>query len=114
MTCPSCGVDVEQTTGPGRPRVYCGETCRRLAELRLRLLSRRLDKNETDLRELGAGGGFWSPAERRSHSRLLKQWIAQDSAELHTLLGKQPVETIQKNQTPRESNQPDPLKDADR
>lgn len=114
LTCPSCGADVEPSTGPGRPRVYCGETCRRTAEFRIRALAKRIDVNEVDLRDLEAGGGFWSPVERRQRVRFLKQWLTADGAELRALLGQSDPKTVQKNQTRREFNQPDPLKDADR
>ena len=96
MTCPSCGADVEQTTGPGRPRIYCSETCRRVAEFRIRALGRRLDKNEVDLRELQGGTGFLSDDERRARLRMIKVWLAADYVELRALLGQTPVETIKK------------------
>ena len=96
MTCPSCGADVEQTTGPGRPRIYCGETCRRTAEHRIRALGRRIDKTEIALRELKAGSGFWSDDERRARLRMIKVWLAADYVELRALLGQTPVETIKK------------------
>lgn len=96
--CPSCGAEVEPSTGVGRPRVYCGETCRRVAEFRIRALSKRLDKNEVELRELQGGGGFWSDDERRKRVRLLKAWLAEDRAELAKLLGQSDPKTIKNNQ----------------
>ena len=98
MLCAVCETDVGPPLAAGRPRVYCGDVCRRVAEHRLRLLSRRLDKNETELRELGAGGGFWSPVERRQRSRLLKAWLVEDRAELAKLLGQSDPKTIKNNQ----------------
>ena len=56
-TCPCCGAAVEQASGPGQPKVYCGDACRRAGEYRLRALQRRLDKNEIELRELTFGTG---------------------------------------------------------
>lgn len=93
--CPSCGAAVEQRTGAGRPAVYCGEACRRLAEYEIRALVRRIDRAELELRELGNGGhharsghrGFLSPEERAARTRALHGWLAEDRARLRSLLG---------------------------
>lgn len=94
--CPSCYGPVEQSSGPGRSKIYCSETCRRVAEFRIRALSKRLDKNEVELRELQGGTGFWSDDERRQRVRLLKAWLKADTEELRALLGQKPVEIIKK------------------
>jgi hypothetical protein len=47
MDCPSCGAAVEKGDGPGRPTVYCGKPCRRLAEFQIRTIVRRVDRAES-------------------------------------------------------------------
>ena len=90
-TCPSCGTPFGPRPGPGRPGVYCGESCRRLAEFELRLIARRLDKSICSLRALQAEGA--SPPfdleadERRRKMRALRKWIAEDQERLRALLG---------------------------
>lgn len=87
MKCPVCTGEIEQTSGVGRPKTYCSEVCRRLAEHRLRSLSKRIDTTEISLRELRGGGGYWPDDSRQQRMRLLKRWLAQDDAELRKLLG---------------------------
>src|SRR5262245_31291144 len=50
MTCVRCGSPFEQREGPGRPALYCGEACKRLAEHEVRRIDRRLARYESDLR----------------------------------------------------------------
>jgi hypothetical protein len=87
-TCATCGTPLEPREGPGRPSVYCGEPCRRAAEYRLRSLAKRIDSTELELRRLLAERpGFGNPDERRRRVRLLRKWIAEDTAKMHALLG---------------------------
>lgn len=46
MTCLKCGDPLPVQDGPGRPRTYCSEGCRRAAEYELRRLERRITNVE--------------------------------------------------------------------
>ena len=48
-TCPSCGKELPPPAETGRPRVYCGEPCKRMAGYELTRLNRHLEKLETRL-----------------------------------------------------------------
>ena len=85
--CASCGAELEPHTGSGRPFVYCGEPCRRIAEYQIRALVRRLDKSEIELRSLKVDGGFYSDEDRRKRMAALRRWIKEDTAKLRSLLG---------------------------
>lgn len=88
-TCPSCGSGLEPHSGPGRPSAYCGQTCRRLAEIRIRALTRRIDKAEVEIRELE-----WKARDREAYDRdawlrrlrALRSWLAADREALRVLL----------------------------
>lgn len=41
-TCKVCGAPITTTASTGRPAVYCGTPCRRLAELEIRRVNQRL------------------------------------------------------------------------
>jgi hypothetical protein len=89
--CPSCGAAVEKRDGPGRPTVYCGEPCRRLAAFQIRTIVRRVDRAELALRELKAGelGDYrhLDTDERRKVIALYRRWLAEDQAKLRALIG---------------------------
>jgi hypothetical protein len=44
--CPKCGGPVPHSSGPGRPSVYCGVPCRRVAEHELRRLQSLLRRSQ--------------------------------------------------------------------
>ena len=100
MACPVCSSAVEATSGPGRPRVYCGDTCRRAAEFRIRRLAVRIDHNELALRDAQSPGGYWPDDSREERIRELRRWLKLDRAEFHVLLGGNSPETIKNNQKP--------------
>ena len=84
--CQSCGADLEPSTGPGRPKAYCGEGCRRVAEFQIRALVRRIERYELEQRELKADR--WPCDEDRQHRlRALRRWIRADTAKLRAILG---------------------------
>lgn len=95
MNCASCGATFEDEKGggPGRPKAYCSDACKRLAEHRIRIVVRRLDRLEVALRECLAG---WGPPyishknERRARVRTLRRWIDEDEATLRRLVGANP------------------------
>lgn len=71
LACAQCGAPLDPPSGAGRPRTYCSTACRRLAELAIRRLNRRLEYLEGILshdRIAGSGEGAWCepPAERRA------------------------------------------------
>jgi hypothetical protein len=90
--CAVCDTPLQLKEGPGRPPTYCGEGCRRLAEMRIRLVTRRLAAYEGELREVEAGcpGRFahLEPDELRKRARDLKRWMKADAAELHLLFSR--------------------------
>lgn len=89
--CASCGAALEQREGPGRPSIYCSDGCRRMAEFRIRALVRRVDRHETQIRELVADDlGDYPHLDNDERKRLLKivrRWLAEDQATLRALLG---------------------------
>lgn len=64
MTCVKCGKPLPERSGPGRPQVFCGKACRRVAEYELRRLQKALQGVEESLRHhreslaLSDGYGF--------------------------------------------------------
>jgi hypothetical protein len=91
MTCASCGSELEPSSGPGRPAVYCGEPCRRMAEFQTRALVLRIDRAEVAIRELKAGDSgdyqHLDRDERRKVINLYRRWLTEDLAKLRALLG---------------------------
>lgn len=88
--CPSCGIGLKRKRGRGRPAVYCSEPCRRLAEFTLRILARRIDRQEVELRELQASAQRIMTLDeeiRRARVALVRKWLAEDQAKLAALLG---------------------------
>lgn len=86
--CASCAAPLESHAGPGRPATYCSEGCRRLAEFRIRTLVRRIDRYETDRRNLLVRGiDPFDDAARQRRLRALRRWINEDNAALRGLLG---------------------------
>ena len=49
MTCVECGAELPAPARTGRPRRYCDQTCRRLAEHRIARLRRCIERLERDL-----------------------------------------------------------------
>jgi hypothetical protein len=90
-SCAVCVMPLQLKEGPGRPPTYCGEGCRRLAEMRIRLVTRRLAAYEGELREVEAGcpGRFahLEPDELRKRARDLRRWMRADTTELQALFG---------------------------
>ena len=98
LPCPSCRGPVDPGSGRGRPPVYCSVVCRRLAELRLKILLGRIDKSENGLRSLAADDSWiLQEPERELRVRLLTQWLAEDRSELRLLLGKSSSKMAKKN-----------------
>jgi hypothetical protein len=90
LTCASCGGPLEQHSGPGRPSAYCGQTCRRLSEFRIRALTRRIDKAEVEIRELAERARdreAWDRDQWLRRLRALRRWLADDISALRALLG---------------------------
>lgn len=87
MNCASCGVEIEQHSGPGRPSVYCSDGCRRAAEFTIRRLLNRIDRAELEQREIKAGGWAGDDDERRTRLNALRRWLKADEAKLRALLG---------------------------
>lgn len=57
MNCVKCGKDLPEIEGPGRPRKFCGEVCRKAATMEVRRLDSRiakLEKGESNYRIKGA------------------------------------------------------------
>ncbi len=50
-TCPKCGKSVVQKPGDGRPEVYCGIPCRRLAEYEIKRVQRAIVNAEDEQKE---------------------------------------------------------------
>ena len=50
MKCPKCEKPVPERDGPGRPRRYCSDGCRRSAEYELRRIQRALESVEEQIR----------------------------------------------------------------
>ncbi len=46
MNCVKCGTELPAIDGPGRPRKFCGEVCRKAATLEIRRLDGRISKLE--------------------------------------------------------------------
>lgn len=46
-TCYKCGTELPAIDGPGRPRKFCGEVCRKAAGLEVGRLNARIAKLET-------------------------------------------------------------------
>lgn len=47
MDCAKCGTELPAIAGPGRPRKFCGEVCRKAAALEIRRLDARISRLET-------------------------------------------------------------------
>jgi hypothetical protein len=89
LTCASCGGPLEQHSGPGRPSTYCGEGCRRIAEFRIRALTRRIDRTEVEIRELefkARDREAWDRDAWLRRLRALRGWLADDRETLRALL----------------------------
>lgn len=57
MNCLKCGKQLPDIEGPGRPRKFCGEACRKSAAMEVRRLDARiakLEKDESNYRIKGA------------------------------------------------------------
>lgn len=93
ITCLKCRAPLPVRSGTGRPAVYCGETCRRLAEYEIRRLDRRLGRYEDELREELADrnpADHWIDNLGRSRPQRindLKKWIAADEQRLREITG---------------------------
>lgn len=48
MKCAKCGNELPEQEGAGRPRKFCGETCKRTATMEVRRLDSRIAKLERD------------------------------------------------------------------
>ena len=86
LACASCGAALEPSPGPGRPKTYCSEACRRVAEFQIRGIVRRLEKYELELRELKVHTNHWDLPWRGRRMRALKRWIETDTAKLREIL----------------------------
>ena len=91
LACLKCSSPLEPRAGAGRPAIYCGEPCRRLAEYEIRRLDRRIAGYEQELRGLRYDGPGFDDSERLKRMRALRRWIAADEARLRLLLGGQPA-----------------------
>lgn len=88
LACLKCSSPLEPRAGAGRPAIYCGEPCRRLAEYEIRRLDRRMAGYEQELRGLRYDGpDDFDDTERLKRMRALRRWIAADEARLRLLLG---------------------------
>lgn len=88
MTCSKCGAEFERDPGPGRPRSYCGDLCKRLVEYEIRRIDRRLGAYEVEQRELKADGpDEFDDEDRQKRLRALRKWIRQDEDRLRVLVG---------------------------
>lgn len=87
LNCATCGAELPAAKGgPGRPPSYCGVACRRLAELQIRTLSRRIDAYRIEQRELKYRGPEYFDDEREKRLRALRRWIRTDEERLRLLL----------------------------
>jgi len=50
-TCPQCSRPITSSSGPGRPKIYCGPGCRRAAEFEIKRTNDRLAGLEQRLSE---------------------------------------------------------------
>ena len=86
-TCAKCGDELEQPT-TGRPRTYCGPTCRRAAEFELRRLQRQLEGAEQAVArarwDIEFGSGM--PAHYRKRLAYDEQRLADLEERLRVLL----------------------------
>lgn len=48
MDCLKCGSPIPEHEGPGRPRKFCSDVCKRAAEMEMRRLDSRIAKLERD------------------------------------------------------------------
>ncbi|MBK6278755.1 MAG: hypothetical protein IPF57_11770 [Gammaproteobacteria bacterium] len=55
-TCTYCHVKLPEYSGVGRPTSYCGEPCRRGAELEIRRVNLRVDRLENELSHVRTHG----------------------------------------------------------
>jgi hypothetical protein len=88
--CAVCAAALEPRSGPGRPSVYCGAVCRRIAEFKIRALVRRIESQEIELREISVRDSTldeYDLAQRRTRRRALRRWLEEDRAALRELLG---------------------------
>jgi len=75
MGCVKCGKDIPEIGGPGRPRKFCGDVCRKSVTMEIRRLDARIakvEKDESNYRIKGAEGWAKRAAEeiRRLEARL--------------------------------------------
>ena len=75
MNCLKCGKQLPDIEGPGRPRKFCDEVCRKAATMEIRRLDARLaklEKDESNYRIKGAETWVKRAVEeiRRLESRL--------------------------------------------
>lgn len=69
--CAKCGAPLDKPSGAGRPRIYCSTACRRLAELAIRRLNRRLEHLEEIMSHARISlGGAYAESECERHGRL--------------------------------------------
>lgn len=47
MQCVKCGETLPERTGPGYPRSYCSQACKRAAEFEVRRINRHLERLES-------------------------------------------------------------------
>lgn len=75
LNCLKCGHQLPEIEGPGRPRKFCSEVCRKVAAMEIRRLDARiakLEKDESSYRIKGAGEWAKRAAEeiRRLEAKL--------------------------------------------
>ena len=94
VACLKCGTPLPERVGTGRPSLYCGATCRRLAEFEIRRVDRRLAGYGVELREELADRASAADAcvDKLTRTRIqrindLKKWIAADEQRLRELAG---------------------------
>jgi hypothetical protein len=91
---PACRKEVRQIVGRGRPKTYCSEECRRLAEAELRRLDLRLrhyssvvEQVRIDIASYQRSGADRDGADPRGELRLAEDALARAESALEFLEG---------------------------
>lgn len=95
-SCARCGGPVEQSSGPGRPRSYCGAVCRRQSEYELRRVERHIASVETLLRRARFAEAMAPKYRRKPVDPAVAFWQAERAAlegRLRELLGQSAAES---------------------
>jgi hypothetical protein len=83
-TCRVCGTGIE-ATGKGRPAVYCGTGCRRMAEYDVRRINNTITELEREARSLRNPATLKLPTDE-AHAAFLAAEIAAARGRLRELL----------------------------